>query len=389
MIALSTKDLHQIIVPIRFTRAITGFSERASPEVDDRGFAVGTRPSGWSSTDVRGPMVGLMVNFEVQVKVVREDIDDTAPLYVACTEPSVVQLVEPATGGPLPADGIFKIRGLTTRGSPGKIEVRLGSTTGPVLGELEPHVLGPFRIPIQPHRVRCDTAANTGARPNLPIERILRRVRAIWWPCGIHIVYDAATRPIQDDNITLNTLNQVRDPDVDAWAEVIRVLGLQRTRLGLAAGTNDRAINWYIIPRFSDATTVGLGVSRQTATAIGSDTGVFTTADGVTGNEREIERLARTLAHEIGHFLTLKHVQDRNADNAVTDTYGRRQLMYPISWLEAAVANPGLQDVPRTNDVGYGNEARGCLITMKNHAHHSTDGECATAIRTYGRGTWF
>jgi hypothetical protein len=389
MIEFTVKDLHQIIVPIRFSRAITGFSERGSPEVDDRGCVMGTRPSSWSTTDVRGPMVGLMVNSEAQIKVVREDIDDAAPLYITCTEPTVLQLVEPSTGGPLPDTGIFKIRGMSTRGAPGKVQARLGSTTGPILGELEPHVLGPLRIPIQPHRVRCDTAAGNGTRPNIPIERILRRVRAIWWPCGIHIVYDAATRPIIDDNITLGTLDQVRDPDADAWAEVIRVLRLQRTRLGLAAGTNDRAINWYIIPGFSDADTVGLGVSRRTANAVGSDTGVFTTANGVAGNEREIERVARTLAHEIGHFLNLQHVQNRHADNPVSDTYGRRQLMFPISWLPPAVASPGLLDTPRTNNVGYGNEARGCLITMKNLAHHSSDGECATAMRTYGLGTWF
>jgi hypothetical protein len=194
---------------------------------------------------------------------------------------------------------------------------------------------------------------------------------------------------VVDDNLTVATLNQIRDPDADAWAEVKRALTLQRTRLGLAAGTNDQAINWYIIPRFSDATTVGLGISRTTANALHSDTGVFTTADGVAGNEREIERVARTLAHEIGHFLTLQHVANRHADNPVKDTFGRRSLMYPISWLEAAIASPGLMETPRTNDVGYGNEVRGCLISMKNHSHLSTDGECGTANRVFRRGTWY
>lgn len=389
MLAFSAKDLRHVIVPIHFTRAIAGFSQRVAPEVDDRGFVMGTRPAGWSNTDALGPMLSLMVDFDVQVKVVREDIDESAPLFVTCTKPDVIKLVEPAVGSPLPATGLFKVRGTTTHGSPGKIQVRLGSDAGPVLGELEPHVLGTCTIPIQPHRVRCDSAAANGVAPVMPIEDILRRVRAIWWNCGIHIRFDAATRPIIDDNIQLSTLNQVNDASADAWGEVLRVLRLQRQRLGLAAGTNDQAINWYIIPSFSDAGTVGLGISRTTANALGSDTGVFTTAAGVAGNNVEVERVARTLAHEIGHFLGLAHVENRNADDPVQDTYGRRQLMYPISWLVPAVAGAGLQQVPRIDDVGYGVRVRGCLITAKDQAYHATDGECAKAIRTFLQGAWF
>ncbi|MBN2492232.1 MAG: hypothetical protein JXQ29_15405 [Planctomycetes bacterium] len=386
MIEFHAKDLQQIVVPIRFTRAITGFSRRSAPEVDDRGFAMGTRPPGWSSTTAYGPMVGLMVNSEMRIKVEREDIDAEAPLYVTCTEPSVLRIVAPTDGGPLPDDGVLTVRGLTARGSPGRIEVRLGSTIGPILGRLEPHVFGAYRIPVQAHRVRCDTATATGIRPNLPVERILRRVRAIWWPCGIHVVYDAASRPVIDtDVVRVATLNQV---NLGSGAEVASVFGLQRARLGLPAGTNDQAVNWYIIPRFTNANTVGLGRSRVRANSVGTDTGVITTADGVT-NDTEIERVARTLAHEIGHFLRLPHVQQRNADNPVRDTFGRRQLMYPISWLENAVGGAGLLTVPRTNNVGYGHTVRGCLITMKNHAHHSTDGECGTARSTYRSGAWY
>jgi hypothetical protein len=388
MIKFNVKDSRQVIVPIRFSRAIKGFSERSSPEVDDRGYAMGSRPSGWGKTDVRGGMVGLMVDSQVQLRVVREDIDPAVPLFVTSSNPGVLAILEPADGGPLPASGIFKLKGTTIRGDPGKIEVRLGSPTGPVLGELEPHLLGVCRVPIQVHRVRCDSAISTGNRPSFPIERILRRIRAIWWPCGIEL-HAPASRPVVDDDIILSHVDQVNDPDTDAWREVIQVLGLQRGRLGLPPGTSDQAVNWYIIARFSDASTVGLGISRDVANAIGADTGVFTTADGVAGNDREIERVARTLAHEIGHFLSLAHVQGRNADNPVQDTYGRRQLMYPISWLDPGAPNAGLMDLPRGNDVSYGNGVRGCLITMKDLDHHATDGECAAAIRTYLRGRWY
>ncbi len=388
MITFNVKDNKQIIVPIRFARATVGFSTRDDPDLDDRGFDRGKAVYGLSTTDVRGPLVGLMVNHTVNLRVVREDIDDTAPLYITCTEPSVIEIVEPAGGGPLPNTGIFRIKGTTSRGSAGKVQVRLGSTSGPVLGELEPHVFSRYILPITPHRVRIDTATATGTRPDVPIERILRRVRAIWWPCGIDIRFDPATRPIVDDNIRLSTVDTVRDPDEDNWAEVKRVLGLQRQRLGLAAGTNDQSINWYIIHRFSDANTVGLGIRRQLADTLNCDPGIFTTANGV-NNDRQIERVARTVAHEIGHFLTLEHVQNRHADNPVEDTYGRRQLMFPISWLPTSPTPRTLTTTPRVDNVGYGQEVRGCLLTLKNHLKHETDKETTLARTAVRRGQWF
>lgn len=388
MITFNVKDGKQIIVPIRFARAQVGFSTRENPDIDDRGFDRGKPVYGLHTTDVRGPLVGLMVNHTVHLRVVREDIDDTAPLYITCTEPTVIEVVEPAGGGPLPNTGIFRIKGATARGSAGKIQVRLGSTTGPVLGELEPHVFNRYTLPITPHRVRIDSATATGTRPDIPIERILRRVRAIWWPCGIDIRFDSATRPIVDDNIRLRTIDTVRDPDEDNWAEVKRVLSLQRQRLGLAAGTNDQSINWYIINRFSDANIVGLGIRRQLANILNCDPGIFTTANGVT-TDREIERMARTVAHEIGHFLTLEHVQNRHADNPVEDTYGRRQLMFPISWLPPSPTPRTLNTTPRIDDVGYGREVRGCLLTLKNHLKHETDKETTLARTAIRRGQWY
>ena len=392
MIRFTVTDELQTVVPIRFERAIHGFSRRDAPEVDDCGWIQGSPAAGWAHPVLRGPMVGLMAGSTVRVKVVREDIDATAPLFVTVEDPSKIEIVLPAANAAIPADGIIEIMGLTAHGAPGKVQVRLGSITGPILGELEPHIFARLRIPITVHRVRIDQGATHGTVPNQPIERMVRRMRAIWWPCGIDIVFDPHRRPIVDDHIALARRNEVNDPANDAWAEVKQILGLQRARLRLPAGTKDRSINWYIIDKFSpDAsgfTTVGLGIRPELAHRLHADPGILTTADGVT-TEREIERAARTVAHEIGHFFTLKHVQERNSGNPVTDTYGRRQLMFPISFLPAAVSPRTLLSAPRTDDVGYGHEVRGCLVTMKNHRHHSTDGEAATAQRVIRSGRWY
>ena len=42
----------------------------------------------------------------------------------------------------------------------------------------------------------------------------------------------------------------------------------------------------------------------------------------------------------------------------------------------------------RIKEFGNGTRARGHLITLKNHQHHSTDGECDTARRSIRDGNW-
>jgi hypothetical protein len=394
VITFRVKDQHQIIVPARFTRAITGFSVREAPEVDDRGFTMGTRPGTWGASDTRGPMVGLMLNFKVKVQVVREDIDDTAPLFIKSSNASIVAVRAPAGGGPLPADGIFQIEGLQDlRNAPVKIQVCLGSVDGPVLGELEPHIFTKMRIPITPHLVRIDSATATGTAPVQPVARIVERMRSIWWPCGIEITFDPATTPVINDTITLAVADQCVDIEVDNFAEMTKILGLRRRALGLPAGSRDKSINWYMIQNFGpdnsgSQTTVGVGVDRALADSLSADPGIVTTTSGVT-TDAEIERVARTVAHEIGHFFTLEHVQRRNAGDPSGDIFARRQLMFPLSFFDDGSTNSSLTTVPRINDVGYGNLVRGCLLTQKDHAKHSTDGECASARRAITSNAWF
>jgi hypothetical protein len=389
MIQFEVTDKKQVIVPVRFKRAITGFSELDAPDIDDRGYVMGTRPGTWGKTTLQGPMVGLTVGDEVRLKVLREDIDSTAILFATSTDTTLIEISDPKDGGSIGDDGIFKIKGIKDVANQGvAVQVRLGTATGPIIGEIEPHIFNPFRIPITVHMVQIDDATTTGTVPDQPIQRIIDRMKAIWRPCGVEIEFDSSKTPVVNDRIKLSVADQVKDPDDDKWAEVKKVLGLQRQRLKLGPGNRDRSVNWYIIGDFSDSTTVGLGVRRDLADQLKTDPGIFTTANGVT-DDKEIERVARTVAHEIGHFFTLKHVQEQNAKTAVQDTYGLRQLMWPLSFMGKVAATAGLTATPRVADVGYGDKVRGCLITLKNHAGHKTDGECASARKSIATNQWF
>src|SRR5258705_5175680 len=110
---LVQSPLKQIIVPVRFDRAVRGAPVLDAPDVDDRGFVLKT-PDGLNKTDARGAMFGITVGDTVRVKVVREDLDATAPLFVTVAPSSnpQVRIVAPAGGGPLPAAGVISIEPL-------------------------------------------------------------------------------------------------------------------------------------------------------------------------------------------------------------------------------------------------------------------------------------
>jgi hypothetical protein len=93
--------------------------------------------------------------------------------------------------------------------------------------------------------------------------------------------------------------------------------------------------------------------------------------DGANGND---------LAHEFGHFLSLPH-----ADEAVLGTSSReemwvlRQLMYSFRPFVAAV---GYRE-----ELGYGHQQRGALITLRNRAQFNRDAEWVDA-RTRARNAF-
>src|SRR6266567_8343143 len=109
-IQLKVRKNKQIVVPIRFVRAVTGPAVADAPDVDGRGFTMGTRPGTWGSTDTRGAMVSVQEGDTVRVRVLHEDIDAGAPLFVTSTDPSIAAIA--GSAGPLQNNGIFQITGV-------------------------------------------------------------------------------------------------------------------------------------------------------------------------------------------------------------------------------------------------------------------------------------
>lgn len=379
MIRLNIAQNKQIVVPVRFRRASDALAEREFPEIDDRGYLMGTRTGTWGQSKARGPMVGLTTGFTVTLRVLREDIDAGTPLFAKSTDTAVVKIIEPAGGGPIPASGDFKIQGVADFANrPVAVELRLGSLTGPVLGEIEPHIFTPRKIKLVLHNVRIDDTTGSGTRATLPFPGMAERVRSIWWPGGLDMEHDPVARPDKNDNITLEKKDEVRLHGAPPFGEVPAFLN----RLS----TLDDKVHVFLIDKFAPdpadppgTTTVGLGITPDLATQLGCPPGIFVTTNGVAGNNASIELRARTIAHEIGHFLTLQHVHERNADNPAGDTYSRRHLMYPLSTVKAEVTPRTLTGEHRFNDNGYGNLTRGWLLTLKNHDNHNTDDEIAKA----------
>lgn len=345
----------QIIVPVRFARAVTGAPVADAPEIDDRGFAMGARAGGWGSSTARGAMVGITEGDTVRIRLLREDIDAGAPLFITSTDTGVVRVIAPAGGGPVPANGIFQIRGVRDlRNRPVQVQVRLGSTTGPVLGDLEPHVFRLRRLRVRVHLCRINGTAT--ARTAASLTPIFTTVNAIWRPCGIQFrTPQVITTPVTGFAVAgAVTTNLSATPPT--WAEFSRLIN---TRV------SSTRINIYCVRNSNDPGSPWNGLTFDRDAARPNGYGIVL-PDAANAND---------FAHELGHFLNL----DQHSDEITTTTFrqdmwARRCLMFRFNPYGAAAP-------AHRNNVGYGANNRGALITVKNLGSDARDGELARARR--------
>lgn len=366
--AISIRFRHdrQIICPLRFTRAVTGLPVIDAPDVDDRGFHMGNRPGTWGHSPARATMVGIAESDTIRVKVLREDIDATAPLFATSSNTSVVRVIAPAGGGPIPADGIFSIQGVKDFANvPVSVQIRLGSAAGPILGELEPHI---FQLRTLRVRVHFTTINGTRtARDQANVTQAFQEVNAIWRPCGIEFRLDEFVETRVNGFTTagrvttnLNGPNQT-PPTPASWNEFSRLINtnFSRTRINLYCIVDNNG-EW-----------LGLTFDNQVARP---GPGVVPTFEGY-GCAIIDAAIPNTIAHELGHFLDLDdHYNELPGNVRRHDMWARRCLMsVPFQRGDPTLENPP-QPAFR-HDIGYGPGLRGGLLTLKNFQNDPRDDE--------------
>jgi hypothetical protein len=360
-IKLIVRRNRQIVVPVRFGRAVTGATQPDAPDVDDRGFAMGTRPGTWGSTDTRGAMVSVQEGDTIKVKVLTEDIDPSVKLFVTSTNDQMAAISGPAAV----SGGVFSLTGVKdSKNAPVKIEVRLGSITGPVLGELEPHIFQLRQLRVLAHLVTINGTATTQTAATLT--PIFADVNKIWRAAGIEFLYDATeTRSCSINGFAVAGTVTTHLPA--SFAEFSTLINFRDAVSGDFPDPD--AINLYFVRAANEW--LGLTLDHDSPRPGGFGIAI---ADTMTGNVHTSD--AHAIAHELGHYLdsdihagenaAAKHVRD--------DIVSERRVMFDSINLDP-------QDPPYRLDVGYGTNLPGSLITVKDlspsdHADPS-DGEVA------------
>lgn len=379
-IRVHVKRGQQAIVPIRFVRAVTGNPPvRTAPDVDDRGFDMSGRGGDWGKSKAKGAMVGVTVGDTVRVKVLREDLENSADLYVSSTNTSVIRVTAPASGTKLPANGEFSIRGIADKkSSPVAVQIHYGKQDGPVIGELEPHIFQLIRIRVAMHLVSIyggDTNRWAGTvaatRPNMVA--LVTQANDIWRPAGIEFRTDNML--VIRDQVRRNPANAARSQYLQrssgSWRSLPAPLGAAGNFTTAGTITDNAAwANQYrefltlgrlnFVNNRANIYCVQIGTGWNGLSYVGMNRGL-SIADAAS---------AYDLAHELGHYLNNNHADE---DNTGTDTDNKdiglvRRLMYS-DWPAAAP--------PHRNNVGYGANQYGALISVKKLGgnYSTSDGE--------------
>jgi hypothetical protein len=357
----------QRMVPLQARRAVDGEPDDMHPDVDDRGF-VGPE---------FGPVVSITKGKTVTLRLTRKKLDISAPIEAISTDTNIFTVADPANGKlPNAADMDIQITGVDGGGDrkQAKLQVKFGEF---VLFELTVIVFKELELDVTPHVITINGGGATGTAPVANVGQIMAKVQAVWGHYGIKVT----AQPTQSRSINLSRVNSVNSNPFDGTGEVSRLLAVDHV---------PRTINAYFVREIQDDTsagiTLGLGISRRTATENHMSNPGIILADGGPGFARNYVMFwANDLAHEIGHFFTLEHVENAQIPNEREDSWSRRMLMQNFNELRSPDPFPsGAEKLrPRFEEAGYGmgqrRGRRGCMVTLKHLPQLKFDAEAFTA----------
>ena len=364
----------QRFVPLQAKRAVDGEPDDQHPDVDDRGFV----------SPEFGPVVSVTKGKTVIVRLTRQKLDAAAPITAISTDTNIFTIADPADGKlPKTADMDVKITGVDggTDSKQAKLQVKFGDF---VLFELHVIVFRELEIDLTPHVITIDGGGKKGVAPVADIPKIMAKVQAIWGHYGIR----ATVQPTLSKTVTFARRNSVNSNPFDGSGEVSKLLLVDHV---------PKTVNAYFVREIQDDTStgivLGLGISRKTAQKNKlSRTGIIL-ADGGPGFTRSYVMFwANDLAHEIGHFFTLEHVENAQIPDEREDSWSRRMLMQNFNEMRGPDPFPDDKEKfrPRFVQAGYGlgqsGGRRGCMVTLKHLPQLKFDAEAITsrAVLTSG-----
>jgi len=346
-------------VMVRFQRCVDPANAAASsgparadcPDPDERGYGGGAH----------GPLMSVCLNDRPYVKLVRDDIDNAAPLYVTSDTPARLEVISPAANAVLPGRAEMVIRLHAKTAGSAKLQVRYNRPSGDqsfIIHEMQVDVNESIRVPLSLHRTVIggtgpDLAPLAGANIDWSrVNTLVTAANAVWRQYGIQ--FNVAHR--RQSNYAGASAGNV---NIGEWNAL---QGTDRTA---------HEINVHFVHTIDNGNTRGLGLSNAVAGTYG-----VCLCDDVDGND---------MAHELGHVLRLitqapaggagsGHADDDpDENNKRQDIWTRRRLMHSYNphWI---AGHPAYH-----RDVGYGNNVRGCMVSIKDLTNDVTDNELSIA----------
>jgi hypothetical protein len=221
------------VVPVRFSRAPTedptvssGPIVAEAPDPDDRGFLPHSTggpflPMGLDAS------VDFDARSKTRVRLLREDIDVAAPLFVKMNPDGIVSLDSPAPGVRLPSAKAMLIKMRPKAAGGAHLEVHFGSDSGPIIHKMKIFVNRMIRIRFSLHvptingNVQNDSHGNVvptvSTRSDASILKFIQDMNKIYFPYGIQAVPDA----VIDHALVLNLTNQGMVDDSVEWDNVL------------------------------------------------------------------------------------------------------------------------------------------------------------------------